>query len=651
MANQSEKTYLLPKSNISDADDATDGSKASRKEKSRFPFCIFFILGNEFCERYSFYGMRTILVLYLKYYLLWDATTSTAVFHSFNVLCYLFPLFGAILADSWWGRYKTILWLSVVYAVGMVVNTLGAVGPLGNLTAHAALSCTGLLIIAIGTGGIKPCVAAFGGDQFEAVQENYRRSFFSLFYFAINAGSLLSTFLSPLIREQVKCFGDDCYALAFGIPAILMVVALVFFVTGTRWYKRLPPSGNILVKVTKAIWCAIRNRWKTEKKFRTKDHWIDYALRDDESNATLLRDIKYMLSVLVLFIPLPLFWTLFDQQGSRWTLQAVKMDGYVGGLRILPDQMQICNPLLIVILIPLLEVTLYPCLHRFKINFSPLRRMAFGMILAGMSFVVAALVHMKIDVNYTAVPVNQHQTSLRVINAANCPLVVNSTVYPDWRATRTNGTVIGGLRLEPTNASETLEQFVRPGTFKVSYRCGDDVTQQQERVQLQGLTVYDLIISNNGSKSLKAVLSSHPTKKSDDGKSFVRIVNMLNTTVKVNGKTLLPDKRERLAVDKGRNILAVRAHDVSYAMNYSVGTGGLYTLVLRGKNADVTLLQFTDINPNVVSIFWLIPQYFLITLGEVFLSVTGLEFSYSQVRLNIHRLAASTTLPCRQMPC
>ncbi len=87
---------------------------------------------------------------------------------------------------------------------------------------------TGLFIIAIGTGGIKPCVSAFGGDQFVRPQQDKQLvAFFSVFYFSVNAGSLISTFVTPILREDVHCFNkDSCYPLAFGVPAILMIVAV-----------------------------------------------------------------------------------------------------------------------------------------------------------------------------------------------------------------------------------------------------------------------------------------------------------------------------------------------------------------------------------------------------------------------------------------
>lgn len=89
-------------------------------------------------------------------------------------------------------------------------------------------SLLGLLIIALGTGGIKPCVSAFGGDQFVRPQQDRQlEQFFSYFYISINAGSLLSTLLTPVLREDVQCFGQtSCFSLAFGVPAVLMIVAV-----------------------------------------------------------------------------------------------------------------------------------------------------------------------------------------------------------------------------------------------------------------------------------------------------------------------------------------------------------------------------------------------------------------------------------------
>lgn len=82
--------------------------------------------------------------------------------------------------------------------------------------------------MAIGAGGIKPCVSAFGGDQFMLPQQELQlATFFSLFYFSINAGSLISTFLTPVLRNDVHCFGNDsCFPLAFAVPGVLMIISI-----------------------------------------------------------------------------------------------------------------------------------------------------------------------------------------------------------------------------------------------------------------------------------------------------------------------------------------------------------------------------------------------------------------------------------------
>jgi MFS family permease len=117
------------------------------------------------------------------------------------------------------------------------------------------LTILGLFLIALGSGGIKPCVAAFGGEQFKMPEQAAQLAvFFSLFYFSVNAGSLISTTVTPILREDVNCFGEeDCFSLAFGVPAALMATSIVIFIAGKFLYKILPTQGNMLVKVCKCI--------------------------------------------------------------------------------------------------------------------------------------------------------------------------------------------------------------------------------------------------------------------------------------------------------------------------------------------------------------------------------------------------------------
>uniref|UniRef100_A0A4W6G6S2 Solute carrier family 15 member 1 n=1 Tax=Lates calcarifer TaxID=8187 RepID=A0A4W6G6S2_LATCA len=389
---------------MADKEDPKNGKMGKGKSKvvCGYPLSIFFIVVNEFCERFSYYGMRAVLVLYFKYFLRWDDDLATSIYHTFVALCYLTPILGAIVADSWLGKFKTIIYLSIVYAVGQVAMAVSAIhditdsdrdGTPDSMTFHIVLSMVGLFLIALGTGGIKPCVAAFGGDQFGEHQDRQRRTFFSVFYLCINGGSLLSTIITPVLRAQ-ECgiySKQKCYSLAFGVPAALMVVALVVFIIGSGMYYKAEPQGNIMLDVCKCIGVSLAYTICINTFYITAyQQWL---------KKLLIAQIKMVLKVLFLYIPLPMFWTLFDQKGSRWTLQATTMDGNFGALVIQPDQMQTVNPILILTLVPIMDSLIYPLIKKCGLNFTPLKRMTVGMLLAAIAFVCAALVQIQIDVS------------------------------------------------------------------------------------------------------------------------------------------------------------------------------------------------------------------------------------------------------------
>ncbi|XP_023214758.1 solute carrier family 15 member 1-like isoform X5 [Centruroides sculpturatus] len=290
-----------------------------------YPKAVFFLVGNEFCERFSYYGLRAVLTLYLTAELGYEDKTATAVFHAFTMLCYFTPLFGASLADFLWGKFRTVVVLSCVYALGDVLLSVSSVP---HLLPARAFSLCGLVAVASGTGGIKPCVSSFGGDQFPPHQEERRRKFFSLFYLAINFGSLVSMLLTPVLRADVHCFGRaTCFPLAFGLPAVLMVVSTVVFVAGRPFYRAAAPSGNGAARVFRCVAYAVRRRWKSKEEEK-RAHWLDYA--DDGYDAKTISDAKICLRLLPLFLPLPVFWALFDQQSNVSSLPR----GYAG-LRII----------------------------------------------------------------------------------------------------------------------------------------------------------------------------------------------------------------------------------------------------------------------------------------------------------------------------
>lgn len=180
-----------------------------------------------------------VLSLYLKYKLSYSENDATVVFHTFTMMVYLMALFGGIVSDVWLGKFKTILYLSIVYSIGSITVSISSI-PTINFSPKITLM-VGLVLIAIGTGGVKTCVTAFGGDQFKLPQQAAQMAtYFSIFYFAINFGSLVSTTVTPLLRENVSCFGDDdCFPLAFGVPAALMLTSIgTFYTYSIQFNKR-----------------------------------------------------------------------------------------------------------------------------------------------------------------------------------------------------------------------------------------------------------------------------------------------------------------------------------------------------------------------------------------------------------------------------
>uniref|UniRef100_A0A667XH53 Solute carrier family 15 member 1 n=1 Tax=Myripristis murdjan TaxID=586833 RepID=A0A667XH53_9TELE len=557
--------------------DAEDLKKPRKKGATIFgyPISIFFIVVNEFCERFSYYGMRAVLVLYFKYFLKWDDDLATSIYHTFVALCYLTPILGAIVADSWLGKFKTIVYLSIVYTVGQVIMAVSAIhditdtnrdGTPDNMTFHVALSMVGLALIALGTGGIKPCVAAFGGDQFDDSQEKQRSTFFSIFYLSINAGSLLSTVITPILRAQ-ECgihAKEKCYPLAFGVPAALMVVALLVFILGSGMYYKAAPKGNILLEVCKCIGFAISNRFKNRRSNIKKAHWLDWA--EDRYDKLLIAQVKMVVKVLFLYIPLPMFWALFDQQGSRWTLQATTMDG---------DFVSTVNPILILVMVPVVDSVIYPLIAKCKINFTPLKKMTVGMFMAALAFVSAALVQIQIDKTLPTFP-SSTESQVKLINMMDTTTTV-------------------------TIGSETLN--MAPLSFL-------DIASKPEQ----------------GANAIRFVNGFHSDLNVTVGSLDTGIIEPYNVS-------------EYLMVSKGNPQFRIKNNAGECVYTQTLGFGSSYTLIIPSDftfaNCEQSIKAVMDISPNTVHMAWLIPQYFLITAGEVVFSVTGLEFSYSQAPSNM----------------
>jgi POT family proton-dependent oligopeptide transporter len=324
---------------------------------TKMPAGVPYIIGNEAAERFSFYGMRAILAVFMTTYLM-NAAGLRAVmtedeaagwFHQFVSAVYWMPVIGAIVSDGPLGKYRTIFYLSIVYCLGHLSLAL-------NDTRLGLF--LGLSLIAIGAGGIKPCVSANVGDQFGAGNRHLMSKVFGWFYLSINLGSMFSTWLCPILLNNPN-FGSHY---AFGLPGVFMFIATVVFWLGRKKFVHIPPGGLEFVR-----------------QFFSK-----------EGLSVLAR-----LALVYAFVAV--FWALWDQSsGGEWTLQATKLDLNVFGLRVLPEQVQILNPILILILVPVFNYGVYPLINRV-FPLTSLRKIGIGLFLTASSFVVLWWIQIQID--------------------------------------------------------------------------------------------------------------------------------------------------------------------------------------------------------------------------------------------------------------
>ena len=321
----------------------------------RMPPGIFYIVGNEAAERFSYYGMNSILVIFMTQYLLnaqgrpdhMSDAQADAWYHTFVSCAYFLPVLGAFLADAFLGKYRTVLFLSIVYCFGHFTLSLN------DTRLGLAL---GLGLIALGAGGIKPCVSAIVGDQFGASNQHLLPRVYSWFYFSINFGSAFSTILIPELLDRSGS------GLAFGTPGIFMVIATLLFWFGRKKFVHIPPAGA---------------RVYFREVFRHEN-------------------LKALANLLILVPFAAMFWALWQQNFSSWVLQAEKMDRHLFGREWLPAQIQTVNPIFILVMLPLFSYVLYPAIHRVW-RLTPLRKFGMGLFIMVIAFLIVAWIQVRID--------------------------------------------------------------------------------------------------------------------------------------------------------------------------------------------------------------------------------------------------------------
>jgi POT family proton-dependent oligopeptide transporter len=481
-----------------------------------WPKGIPYIIGNEGCERFSYYGMKAILFVYIAHLLQQSGVTgqlaekqATDVVHTFNAGVYALPMIGALVADRLWGKYPTIIWLSLVYCAGHAC--------LAIFDGDFAGSIAGLVLIAVGSGGIKPCVSAHVGDQFGAGNFDKVERVYQFFYFTINFGAFFSTLLIPVVKERAG------FGWAFAIPGILMGLATLWFWMGRNVYVHVPPqpggvlglidalSGLLLfmtiaapmfgpglvpgyaelgwplkLLVSVAFLVAGLLVFAARQAREPDDGFLAvlfYALRTKFTGQELAPLPKAqaqaepselaqhpfwgpavkrfgaeaaegpvaVLRIISVFAMVSVFWALFDQHSSSWIAQAREMDRtfhlFGTSFTLLPEQIAAANPILVMLLVPFMGYVVYPAVARVRgREFTPLQRMTTGMLLAAGSFVIVAIAQERLDAG-VSVHIGVQLLAYLVITASEVMVSITGLEFAYTQAPRRMKSLIMGFWL------------------------------------------------------------------------------------------------------------------------------------------------------------------------------------------------------------
>ncbi|KAL2893517.1 Protein NRT1/ PTR FAMILY 5.10, partial [Bienertia sinuspersici] len=395
-------------------------------------------------ERIAFYGISGNLISFLTAKLGQSTATAAANVNAWSGVAQLLPILGAVIADSLVGKYYTIIAASLIYILGLGLLTLSAMlpslichnqgrsntgAPICSLHSQIILFFAALYLVAIGQGGHKPCVQAFGADQFDEEdpkESKAKSSFFNWWFFGVCCGGLLGIAILSYVQDNLS------WALGFGIPCLIMLVALVIFLLGTMTYRyTMKAQGESpFMRISRVFVAAMRNRNTTlptlahngSQQFR----FLDKALLPAEnSNISAkvcsereVEEAKAVLRLFPIWATTLVFAIVFSQPATFFTKQGITLDRSIGSKFAIPAAaLQSLSGICIVIVIPIYDRILVPVARKFTNNpagISMLQRIGTGLFISIFTMVVAAVterrrlktaaLHGLIDLPHTTIP-------------------------------------------------------------------------------------------------------------------------------------------------------------------------------------------------------------------------------------------------------
>ncbi|KFM26542.1 Peptide transporter PTR1 [Auxenochlorella protothecoides] len=369
--------------------------------------------------------MSINIVVYLTSVLNENNATAAQNVNAWSGTCYLTPLLGAWVADTFLGRFWAIFSGSIIYMLGLTGVTISAglpsltPAPGEQPTAHQLSFFWGFMyLVAIGTGGIKPCVSTFGADQFDEddpAELAMIPRFYNWFYAFINIGAFLACTLIVWVQTDVS------WTIGFLIPTVSFAIAIAVFLAGSKWYRRKPPGGSALTRWFRVIAGAFAH-WRaavpevarllhevdtpmsiipgqTRMIHTPEFRWLDKAATPVEAAGvrdrwlvivTEVEELKCMVRLLPSMAILAVYFAIYAQMSTLFVLQGSAMDRHLGSWVVPATMVNVLDSTSVLIWVPIFDLGIEPYFRRIGRPISRLTRMGVGFGIAILSMVCAA---------------------------------------------------------------------------------------------------------------------------------------------------------------------------------------------------------------------------------------------------------------------
>ncbi|KAI9841563.1 MAG: peptide transporter ptr2 [Sclerophora amabilis] len=389
----------------SDDEEPTEEERRTlRRVADKLPKSAFLVAIVELCERFAYYGLSGPFQNYIQNpyggkkpgAIGLGQVGATGLNNFFQFWCYVTPIIGAIIADQYLGKYKTIFWFSLVYICGLVILFCTSLPVAIENGAALGGLIVAMIVIGLGTGGIKANVSPLIAEQYSGTKETIRiekdgervivdpavtiQRIYMIFYLCINFGSL-SAIATTELELNVGFWS------AYLLPMLLFLVGFATLILGRNKYIARPPRGSVIIHAFKAMWIGLTS--KGNMNAAKPSYQEEYGRKYQTPwNDLFIEEIKRALVACRVFVFFPIYWVVYNQMLNNFISQAGTMQ-----LHGIPnDIMQNIDPITIIIFIPIMDRIVYPLLRRMGIKFKPITRITWGFFLAALAMAYAAIV-------------------------------------------------------------------------------------------------------------------------------------------------------------------------------------------------------------------------------------------------------------------